>query len=282
MPLAEVRGAASEAEFLDDERVEPLRLEHLGDEVDVRYVRRRDHCARVHVGEERDLLANVVRQRLGRAADDDVRVDTDTAQLVDRVLRRLRLQLACSGDERHERDVQIEDVLLADLAAKLPDRLQERERLDVTDGAADLRDDDVRGHHLLRAPDAGLDLVRDVRDDLHGRPEELALPFLAQDRVPDRTGRVARVPRQVLVDEALVVPDVEVGLGAVLGDEDLAVLERAHRARVDVQIRVELLRADRETPRLEQSSERCGDDALAERGDDSTRDEHESGHGIQP
>src|SRR6478736_6737376 len=44
---------------------------------------------------------------------------------------------------------------------------------------------------------------------------------------------------EVLVDEALVVPDVEIGLGAVLGHEDLAVLEGAHRARVDVQVRVE-------------------------------------------
>jgi hypothetical protein len=33
------------------------------------------------------------------------------------------------------------------------------------------------------------------------------------------------VREKVLVDEALVVADVEVGLGAVLGDEDLAVLE---------------------------------------------------------
>ena len=33
---------------------------------------------------------------------------------------------------------------------------------------------------------------------------------------------------------------VEVGLGAVVGDVDLAVLERAHRARVDVDVRVEL------------------------------------------
>ena len=49
---------------------------------------------------------------------------------------------------------------------------------------------------------------------------------------------------EVLVDEALVVADVEIGLGAVLGHEDLAVLERAHRARVDVQVGVELLELD--------------------------------------
>jgi hypothetical protein len=37
------------------------------------------------------------------------------------------------------------------------------------------------------------------------------------------------------------VTDVEVGLGAVLGDEDLAVLERVHGARVHVEVGVELL-----------------------------------------
>ncbi len=49
--------------------------------------------------------------------------------------------------------------------------------------------------------------------------------------------------RETLVDEALVVAQVEVGLGAVVGDEHLAVLERTHGARIDVQIGVELLDA---------------------------------------
>ena len=236
----------------------------------------------IDVGEERDLLADVVRERLGRAADDDVGMDADAAQLVHRVLRRLRLQLAGGVEERDERDVQVDDVLGPDLAPELPDRLEERERLDVADRAADLRDDDVGGRDLLRAPDPRLDLVRDVRDDLHGRAEELALALLAQDGVPDRAGRVARVAREVLVDEALVVADVEVGLGAVLGDEHLAVLERAHRARVDVQVRVELLGRDGEAARLEESAERGGDDALPQRGDDTTRDEHVLGHGVSP
>ena len=252
------------------------------DEVDVRHVGRPDHRVAVDVREERDLLADVVGERLGGAADDDVGVDTDAAQLVHRVLRRLRLQLAGSVEERHERHVQIDDVLRPDLAPELPDRLEERERLDVADRAPDLGDDDVGGRHLLSAPDPRLDLVRDVRDDLHGRAEELALALLAQDGVPDRAGRVARVAREVLVDEALVVADVEVGLGAVLGHEHLAVLERAHRARVDVQVRVELLCRDGETARLQQTTERGGHDALPQCGDDTTRDEHVLGHGVSP
>ena len=120
-----------------------------------------------------------------------------------------------------------------------------------------------------RAADARLDLVRDVRDHLHRRAEEVALALLAQDGVPDRAGAVARAAEEVLVDEALVVADVEVGLGAVLGHEDLAVLERAHRPRVDVEVRVELLELDAQAARLEQPAERGGDDSLPQSRDDA-------------
>ena len=49
--------------------------------------------------------------------------------------------------------------------------------------------------------------------------------------------------------------DVEVGLGAVLGDEDLAVLERVHRPGVDVEVRVELLHRHPQPAGLEQAAE---------------------------
>ena len=67
--------------------------------------------------------------------------------------------------------------------------------------------------------------------------------------------------------------DVEVGLHAVLGHEHLAVLEGAHRARVDVQVGVELLHLDGESTRLEQAAERSRDDALTEGRDDASGDE---------
>ena len=283
-PLAEVGLRRVDPEPLADEAVEPLLLQDGRYEIDVGHVGARDDGARIDVGEQRDLVADVARQLLVRAADDDVGMDTDASQLVDGVLCRLRLQLAGRLDERNERDVDIRDVLLADLAAELPDRLEERQRLDVADGAADLRDDDVGRARLRRAPDARLDLVRDVRDHLHGRAEEVALALLAQDRLPDGARAVARVAQEVLVDEALVVADVEIRLGAVLGHEHLAVLERAHRPRVDVQVRVELLQLDAESAGFQQPAERRGDDALPKCRDDSPGDEDELGprcaHGI--
>ncbi len=73
-----------------------------------------------------------------------------------------------------------------------------------------------------------------------------------------------RVPRQVLVDEALVVADVEVGLGAVLGHEHLAVLEGAHRPGIDVQVRVEFLDLHLQAACLQQAPERSGGDPFPE------------------
>jgi UDP-N-acetylglucosamine 2-epimerase (non-hydrolysing) len=74
--------------------------------------------------------------------------------------------------------------------------------------------------------------------------------------------------------EALVVAEVEVGLGAVVGDEHLAVLERAHRARIDVDVGVELDHRDLEAAGLEDRAERGRGDALAQRGHDAAGDEN--------
>ena len=175
------------------------------------------------------------------------RLDADAAQLVDRVLRRLRLQLAGVADVRHEREVD-EHARFGGRASgwRLADRLEERQRLDVADRAADLGDHDVDVCGLGDDQDPLLDLVGDVRDHLDGGAEVVAAALAADHRVVDRAGGDVRGARGVRVGEALVVAEVEVGLGAVLGDEDLAVLERAHRARVDVDVRVELLQLDPE------------------------------------
>ena len=126
-------------------------------------------------------------------------------------------------------------------------------------------------------PDAVLDLVGDVRDHLDGAAEVVAAALAPDHRVVDRAGGGVRGAGGVHVGEALVVAEVEVGLGAVLGDEHLAVLERAHRARVDVDVRVELLDRHRQAARDQQLPDRGGGDALAESGDDAAGDEDEAG-----
>ncbi len=86
----------------------------------------------------------------------------------------------------------------------------------------------------------GLDGVGDVGNDLHGGAEIIAAPLLADDLLIDAprgdvVGLAGRAP-----GEALVVAEIEVGLGAVVGDEHLAVLIGAHGSRIDIEIGVEL------------------------------------------
>ena len=68
---------------------------------------------------------------------------------------------------------------------------------------------------------------------------------------------------EIHVDKTLVVTEVEVGFGAVLGDENLAVLIRAHGARVDIYVRVELLRDNAQPLSLQHHAEARRRDSLS-------------------
>ena len=181
-------------------------------------------ASRRDVGEQGDLVADLVADRVVGAQHDHVGLDADAAQLLDRVLGRLRLELAGGRERGQQRDVDVQHVRPADVLAHLADGLEERQRFDVADRAADLDDHDVRVAIARDPRDALLDLVRDVGDDLDRAAEVVAAPLLGDDRLVDAPGRDVAQLGQVRVDEALVVAQVEVGLGAVVGDEDLAVL----------------------------------------------------------
>jgi hypothetical protein len=104
----------------------------------------------------------------------------------------------------------------ADLVAQLADRLEEREGLDVADRAADLDHLEVGLLGLGQRTDARLDLIGDVRDHLHGLPEVVAAALLREDRGVHGAGREVRTAVQVGVEEAFVVTEVQIGLGAVV------------------------------------------------------------------
>src|SRR6185369_650824 len=119
----------------------------------------------------------------------------------------------------------------------------------------------------------------DVRDHLDGPAQVVAAALLADDAFVDLSGREVVALAHLHVDETFVVPEVEVGFGAVLGDEHLAMLERAHRSRIDVDVRVELEIGDADAAGGEDRGQRRGGDALPQRGNDATGHKHVLGHG---
>ena len=68
------------------------------------------------------------------------------------MLGRLGLELGGRLEVGDERQVDVEAVLAADVEGELADRLEERQALDVADGAADLGDHDV---HVVGRPAGG-------------------------------------------------------------------------------------------------------------------------------
>ena len=78
-------------------------------------------------------------QRLIAAQNDDIRLDAHALQFLDRVLCGLGLMLVGATEERHQRHVDEQAVLLPYFQRDLAHRLQEGLGLDITDGAADFR-----------------------------------------------------------------------------------------------------------------------------------------------
>ena len=126
-----------------DVGVEALAVQHLGDVVDRRRVGGGDHGLLVDVAHQRDLLLDPLGQLPVGPADDGVGLDTDRPERGHGVLGRLGLELAGRPDVGHQGDVEEEAVVPADVVADLARGLEERQRLDVADGAADLGD-----HHV--------------------------------------------------------------------------------------------------------------------------------------
>src|SRR5688572_21901569 len=276
LPFVQVRRRRLDAELVTHDRVEVLFVKQDRDAVDVVGVHRRDHRALLDVREQGDLAPLFVGQRVSAAAQEHVRLDADAAQLLDGVLRGLGLDFARAADDWHQRQVHVDAVPAALLEPHLPDGLEEWQRLDVADGAPDLDHADIRV--ASPQPDAADDLVGDVRDDLDRRAEVVAASLARDHPLVDAAGREVAVAPGRGAHEALVVPEVEVGLRAVLGHEHLAVLERTHGARVHVDVGVELDHADLESAALEYRAKARGGESLAQGGHHATGHEHEFRH----
>ena len=236
-------------------------------------VRAADHAVLGDVAEEADLLADVLVQGYGGAADHDVRLNTQLEQRLDAVLRGFGLQFPRGLVVGHLRDVDRHDVVPSLVVEHLPGGLDEMDVLDIPDGAADLDDQDVVGSLVGLGPDQVLDLARHVGHDLYVPSQVLAPSLLVEDDAVHLAGSDVVVAVQVVIEETLVGAQVHVALGPVFEDEDLAVAVGIDGAGVLVQIAVDLDLRYRESVVLEQVSEGSAEDALAHAGHDAAGDE---------
>ena len=273
-PLPQVRLVGDEAQLPAHHLIQALLRHQQGDLIQGLGGGVLDDAVRLHIAEQGDLPADILRDGRVAPAHQDVRLDAQGEQLLHGVLGGLALQLAAAGDLDDERHMDEHHVAVGPLGSHLADGLQEGLRLNVAHSAADLGDDHIHifpGHGV----DAAFDLIGDVGNDLHRGAQIVAPALPVQHGPPDLAGGDGAVAGQVLVHEPFVMPQVQVRFRAVVGDEHLAVLVGAHGAGVHVDIGVELLVADPDAPLLQQPAQRCRADALAQTGYHAACDEYE-------
>ena len=226
----------------------------LGHRIDIVDVARLDDGALAHIAEQAKLAPFFLGNRPVGAAEQDIRLDADRAQFLDRMLGRFGLQFAGTRDERQQRQMNIDGVIARQIVPDLADRLEERQALDVADGAADFAQDEII--LVIAVEDEILDRVGDVRDHLDGGAEIVAAPLLGENVLVDAAGGDVVGPGGGTAGEAFVVTEVEIGLGAVVGHEHFAVLIRRHRSGVEIEIGIELAQPNLVASCLQQGAER--------------------------
>ena len=179
------------------------------------------------------------------------------------MLRGLGLDLAGTAQDRHQGQMHVQHLIAPEFHPHLTNRLEKWQRLDVADRAADFHHAHIRiaGAHA----DAVFDLIGDVRNDLHGGTEIIAAPLLGDDALVDPAGGEIAVAPGGGAHEALVMAEIEIGLGAVRGDEHLAVLKRAHGAGIHVDVGIQLHHADFEAACLENGAQGRRGNAFTQR-----------------
>jgi len=142
-----------------------------------------EHRIGCHGAEERDLVFQGAGNVLLGATDQHIGLNAQGPQFLDAVLGGFGFQFARGLDVGHVGEVHVEGVAQARFNAELADGFQEGLTLDIAHGAADLHD-----HHIHILGDLlhnALDLIRDVRDHLHGFAQIVPPTFFLDHRVVD-------------------------------------------------------------------------------------------------
>ena len=244
LPVGKIRcTGAVNAQLADHHIVHVLLVEHDGHGIENVTVVIFNDALRIHIAEQGDLVLDLIRQRVLRAANDNIRIDADGKHFLYTVLGGLAFQLIGGCQVGHQGHMDKQAVLSPGLHGKLANGLQKRLALNIAYGAADFYQAYI-GAGVRVAGDGTLDLIGHMGNDLNGLAAIYALALVGDHFPVHASGGQVGVLAQGLVNKALIVPQIQVRFRAVVGNEYLAVLYRVHGARVHIQVRVQLLRGD--------------------------------------
>jgi len=213
--------------------------------------------------------------RIVAAGKDHIRHDTHRAQFTDGMLGGFGFRLVCGAQVREPGDVHKSGIFAPKVIAQFPNGFEERLTFDIPDRSADFDQGDIRfsgaGQHVYPP----LDLVGNMRNDLDCAAEVIPAAFAVDHFLVDLPGRDGAGLFEVEIAEAFIVPQVQVGLRAIIQHKNFTVLVGAQCAGIHIEVRVQLLDSDLKAPGFEQPANRSGSDSLAHRGNHTPSKEND-------
>ena len=194
------------------------------------------------------------------------------------MLGRLGFDFTGGGDVRHQRQVHQQGLAGTQFHAHLSGRFQERQRFDIARSTTNFHD----GHIRIARPfaDLQLDLIGDMGDHLDGGAQVFAAALFIQHMLIDTAGGKAVATVQAGANKTLVVTQIQVGFGAIVGHKHLTVLVRAHGARIHINVGIHFNQGDVEAAGFQQSGQGRGGNPLPQRRHHTAGDKDETRHAL--
>ncbi len=122
------------------------------------------------------------------------------------------------------------------LQLELPNSLKKWLTLNIARSTANFYHRHISAISTLNDP--AFDFIGDVRNHLHRATQIVTAALFTQHSVVNSPGGEVITLRHGRSGKALVVSQIQIGLGTIIGHEHLAVLERAHRTGIKVYVGV--------------------------------------------
>ena len=203
-----------------------------------------------HIAEQSHFLPDFRSKPVLCTTYDDVRLHSALLEHLDGMLGRLGLQFLCRAEIWHQSKVDSHAVLFGKFPLELTHRLDERLGLHIAYGSSDFGDYDIILSGLAEKKHASFDFIGNMRDDLYCLAKIGSLPLLVDDGMVDLSCRYIVGLGCMHTEESLIMAEVKVSLGPVIGNIALSMFVRVECTRVDIDVRVEFLDSNPQTSGL--------------------------------
>lgn len=218
-----------EVKYVGQRLQKTLLFEKEWDVVRRRYIVNGQDLVQFNLAIMRNLVDGVTAQLFEAPTGYEIRAETEASYVSDRCLGRLRFLFA--AHDRDERDVRLQEIVLAGSSSQRAHSLNEGSAFHIAHGAPKFNDAHVRFRICIVYGNARDSLnplgngVGDVRYNLDGASKICTLAFLLDDVQVDLASGDVVFSSQLDVEVTLIVAEIKIHLTTVIEDKAFTVSE---------------------------------------------------------